>query len=183
MEDELQSMVGLAHGIVKSRLRRKDPVFARWFLEHHARTSGTRLLTPLVSATRSMPDVETVSREAMLAAIRGIMTFEELKAVQDALMRHTVLNQMIDLRSLRRELDGVMETMGSSTTSVDHMPAWGRLKEVTAAPPLEIASYATVEGIADLDVAPKPRRRKSATPKVEAPPARPQSSDGGIHED
>lgn len=138
MNRKLDEMLGQAHLNVSKALKKGDVPTSRWLIEHLASEQGNRvpkgLLAPLVQALETLEDVAQVSKRALLLAIDGDMTFEQLKYVQEALARHSVLAGVIELRKLRDEVKEMVEAndIKPSVLGKDHLPSWGRLaKDVT----------------------------------------------------
>lgn len=132
-DEKLDDMLGLAHKNVALALRKKNIGVSTWLIDRAAKERGTRieagLLEPLVGALETVEDVERISKSALLLAIKGDMSFEQLKAVQEALARHSVLAGVIELRLLREEVERMTRDVDSPATFTrDHMPSWGRLK-------------------------------------------------------
>lgn len=143
VEKSLESMLGKAKANVMTSLNKRDVKTSIWLIDKLKRDEGTRvkqgalsaLLGPLAEALKSLDDVEKISKAALLLAIEGDMSFEELKAVQEALARHSVLAGVIELKKLRDEVDAMVEAdKPTNVITKDHMPAWGKLRDVTPAP-------------------------------------------------
>lgn len=136
---KLDDMLGQAHMNVAKALKKGDVSTSRWLIEHLKAEQGERipkgLLAPLVSALETLDDVAQVSKQALLLAIEGDMTFDQLKFVQEALARHSVLAGVIELRRLREEVEGMVKAADLGKPTVlgnGHLPSWGRLaKDVT----------------------------------------------------
>lgn len=133
---KLDDMLGLAHKNVKAALKRGNVSVSTWLIDTARKERGTTveqgLLEPLVNALESLDDVEKISKQAVLLAINGDMSFEQLKAVQEALARHSVLAGVIELRKLRDEVDRMAEDdRPEAQIGRDHLPDWGKLKDAT----------------------------------------------------
>jgi hypothetical protein len=140
VEEKLHDMLGKAHLNIKAALNKRDVKTSMWLIDKLKRDEGTQLkkgklsdlLGPLANALDSLDDVETISKAALLLAIDGDMNFEELKAVQEALARHSVLAGVIELGKLREEVAKMSEASApSKALGNDHMPDWGKLKDIT----------------------------------------------------
>ena len=139
LHKKLDDMLGQAHQNVAKALRKGDVPTSRWLIEHLAEENGSKLpkglLAPLISALETLDDVAQISKRALLLAIDGDMTFEQLKFVQEALARHSVLAGVVELRRLREEVEAMTKAADIGKPTVlgrDHLPSWGRLaKDVT----------------------------------------------------
>lgn len=134
---KLDEMLGQAHRNIKKSLRQEDVRVSMWLIDRVSKDRGTRvekgLLEPLVEALETIEDVEVISRRALLMAIEGDMSFEQLQAVQEALARHSVLAGVIELRQLREEVDKLAQDNKPVTQLGNgHIPDWGKLKTVNA---------------------------------------------------
>jgi len=131
-----------------------------WFLEMFMKHKGRRLKKTIDLQIRTLDDVENISIETVERVLRGDLTFEEAREIQEMVARHVSLSGVVELTNLRAELDEFKTTHNIGTDhSNEHMPAWGRLKEITAKPKAEEAEVVVEEK-------PKPkRRRKKAAPK------------------
>ncbi len=132
MNARLDAMLGVATQNVEQALADGDVKTSTWFIEHLHKVRGTRLpkglLTPLAGALEKLDDIETISRQSLLLAIDGDMTFEELKATQEALGRHANLAGMVELGRLREELEQLKEEAAAQPpVGMGHAPRWGRL--------------------------------------------------------
>lgn len=133
---KLDDLLGKAHENVRVALNKRDIKTSTWLIDKLSKERGLSLakglLEPLVDALKTLDDVQEISKRALLMAIEGDMTFEQLKAVQEALARHSVLSGVIELRRLREEVES-MTTAAEPTKMIgrDYMPAWGKLKDVT----------------------------------------------------
>jgi hypothetical protein len=138
VDEELDNLLEQAHANIKRALRKGDVRASMWLVETVQKKAANRvrpdLLSPLVQAVETFEDIQTVSQQALMLAISGDMTFDQLKAVQDALARHSVLKGVVEIGDLRRELH---ELEASENNSVDlgkdHLPSWGRLQEMKPA--------------------------------------------------
>lgn len=140
VEDRLDEMLDAATRNIEAALAAGDAKTSMWFIEHMRRQRGTRvekgLLAKLGAALDRIEDIELVSRRAVLLAIDGDMTFEELTAIQAALGRHSSLAGLIELKGLREELAELRDEVSGNKTEngMQHAPAWGRLIERTSQP-------------------------------------------------
>jgi hypothetical protein len=135
-DDKLDEMLGKAHENVKKALNKGDVRVSMWLVDAVRKQRGLRveegLLDPLVDAIDSLDDVEYVSKQALLLAIKGTMNFEQLKAVQEALARHSVISGTVEIRRLREEIDEMrQQSSADMTITKDTLPTWGRLRDVT----------------------------------------------------
>jgi hypothetical protein len=135
---KLDEMLGQAHKNVAKALQKGDVPTSRWIIEHLRDEDGKRIpkgvLAPLVQALDTLEDVAQVSKRVLLLAIEGDMTFDQLKFVQEALARHSVLAGVVELRKLRDEVEAMARAndLKPSVLGRDHLPSWGRLaKDVT----------------------------------------------------
>jgi hypothetical protein len=135
---KLDQMLGDAHRNIAKALKKGDVPTSRWLVEHLTKEDGIRaprdLLEPLVQALETLDDVAEVSKRAVLMAINGDMTFDQLKFVQEALARHSVLSGVVELRKLREEVQAMVDAanIAPQVLGRDHLPSWGRLaKDVT----------------------------------------------------
>ena len=138
LHKKLDEMLGQAHLNVAKALKKGDVPTSRWVIERLAEEQGSRmpkgLLAPLIQALGSLDDVAQISKQALLMAIDGDMTFDQLKFVQEALARHSVLAGVIELRKLREEVEAMTKANDVRPTVFgrEHLPSWGRLaKDVT----------------------------------------------------
>lgn len=138
VRQKLDDMLGQAHKNVAAALKKGDVPTSRWLIEHLNAQEGSRvpkgLLDPLIGALETLEDVAQVSKQVLLLAIQGDMTFDQLKFVQEALARHSVLSGVVELRKLREEVAELLDagTVKPKLMNKDHLPSWGRLaKDVT----------------------------------------------------
>jgi urease gamma subunit len=138
VRQKLDEMLGQAHMNVAKALKKGDVPTSRWLIEHLREEGDSRipkgLLKPLVQALETLDDVAQISKQVLLMAIDGDMTFEQLKFIQEALARHSVLSGVVELRKLREEVVALMEANDIKPAQFgrDHLPVWGRLaKDVT----------------------------------------------------
>lgn len=132
---KLDEMLGQAHRNIKKSLKAEDVRVSMWLVDRVAKDRGTSvekgLLEPLVNALETLDDVEVISRRALLMAMDGDMSFEQLQAVQEALARHSVLAGVIELRQLRDEVDKLAQDNKPATQLGNgHIPNWGKLKTI-----------------------------------------------------
>ncbi len=135
---KLDELLGQAHTNVARALKKGDVPTSRWVIERLAEEHGNRmpkgLMAPLIQALDSLDDVAQISKQVLLLAIDGDMTFDQLKFVQEALARHSVLAGVVELRKLREEVQAMADAANIKPTVLgrDHLPSWGRLaKDVT----------------------------------------------------
>jgi hypothetical protein len=138
VDEELDKLLGKAHTNIRSALNKGNVSVSMWLIDHVQKKASNRvrpdLLSPLIQAVETFEDIQQVSQQALLLAIQGDMTFDQLKAVQDALARHSVLKGVVEIGDLRRELrDLQSEESNAIDLGTDHLPSWGRLKDVTPA--------------------------------------------------
>jgi hypothetical protein len=138
VRNKLDEMLGQAHTNVAKALKKGDVPTSRWIIERLAEEHGNRmpkgLMAPLVQALETLDDVAQISKQVLLLAIEGDMTFDQLKFVQEALARHSVLSGIVELRKLREEVEAMAEANNIKPAALgrDHLPSWGRLaKDVT----------------------------------------------------
>lgn len=138
IRQKLDEMLGQAHKNVAIALKKGDVKTSIWLIDHLQGLEESRLpkdlLTPLVNALETVEDVAQVSKSALLLAINGDMTFDQLKFVQEALARHSVLSGVVELRKLREEVQAMVDAanIAPQVLGRDHLPSWGRLaKDVT----------------------------------------------------
>lgn len=135
VDAELEKMLGDAHKNIAKSLKKGDIRTSMWIVDTVAKRASDRvdpeLLQPLVQAVETFDDISTVSKHALLLAIQGDMTFDQLKAVQDALARHSVLQGVVEIADLRRELRELEKDQQVNDLGTGHIPTWGRLKDVT----------------------------------------------------
>lgn len=134
-EEKLDDMLGVAHKNIKTALNKRDVKVSMWLVDRVAKERGTRvekgLLEPLIEALESIEDVEQISKQCVLLAINGDMSFEQLTAVQEALARHSVLAGVIELRKLREEVDQLAQDQEpTKQLGSGHLPEWGKLKTI-----------------------------------------------------
>lgn len=137
MTKELESLLGKAHDNIKHALGKKDVRTSMWLIDTVRKNAADRveagLLDPLVQAVETFEDIETVSHQALLLAIRGDMTFSQLKAVQDALARHSVLKGVVEIGALRREIESLQAHEGGvQDLGSGHLPSWGKIRAIDA---------------------------------------------------
>lgn len=135
---KLDELLGQAHTNVARALKKGDVPTSRWVIERLAEEHGNRmpkgLMAPLIQALDSLDDVAQISKQVLLLAIDGDMTFDQLKFVQEALARHSVLAGVVELRKLREEVEAMTKANETKPTVLgnNHLPSWGRLaKDVT----------------------------------------------------
>lgn len=133
--EKLDAMLGTAHRNIKKSLENGDVKTSMWLVDTVRKDRGTRVeegvLLPLVGALESLEDVEQISQQAILLAIKGDMSFEQLKATQEALARHSVLAGVIELKKLREEVEEVVNaSVSGAKFGSDHIPVWGRLEKL-----------------------------------------------------
>lgn len=134
-DSKLDSMLGQAHKNIKKSLEKGDVKTSMWLVDTVRKDRGTRveegLLEPLIGALETLEDVEQVSQTAILLAIKGDMSFEQLKFTQEALARHAILGGVIELKRLREEVDEMVNaTLPQAKFGAGHVPAWGRLEKL-----------------------------------------------------
>lgn len=175
VQEELDRILGLARENIEAAINAGDLKMSAWFVQEYNRRMGTRLLQPLKNAVERIEDVEEVSKESLLMAIQGTMSFEELQAIQEALARHSVLSGMVELRKLRAELEEIQEETGvgdKASQGVEHLPAWGRLKAITDTPQAEdieaVAQEVQAVKSDKIDNATKAKAKKPAAKKPAA---------------
>ena len=125
----LSKMLGQAHKNVADSLKKGHVTTSIWLIEHLRRGKEESfeegVLAPLVQALETIEDVEQISKQAVLLAIKGDMTFNQVRAVQEMLARHTVLKGAIEIASLRREMEELRSLSSESGGfGVDHYPSW-----------------------------------------------------------
>lgn len=135
-EQKLSDMLGKAYDNVKKSLEKGDVKVSMWLIDQarkeRADVLESGVLDPLVKALDTLEDVEQMSQQSVLLAIKGDMTFPQLKAVQDALARHSVLKGVIELSRLREEIEQLRQNeTDPHDLGSDHIPDWGRLKDIT----------------------------------------------------
>lgn len=143
----LDEMLGQAHTNVLKALKKGDIRTSMWLVDTLRKERGSTLeagvLSPLVGALETLDDVAHVSHQALLLAIKGDMTFDQLKCVQEALARHSVLKGVIELRTLRNEVEDMVRAAEAKPVgfSRDHIPKWGRLAKADPQdPPIDVAA-------------------------------------------
>lgn len=134
-DNKLQDMLGQAHTNIQKSLKKGDVKTSMWLVDTVRKERGTRVeagvLEPLVNALETLDDVEQISQTAILLAIKGDMSFEQLKFTQEALARHAVLGGVIELKRLREEVDEMVNaSLPTTRLGTGHIPAWGRLEKL-----------------------------------------------------
>lgn len=136
VEEMFAEMDKMAAANVLEALRKKNAKVSMWYLDQRAKQLGTRLpsglLRPLIQAVETLEDAELISKQALLLAIDGEMSFEQLKAVQEAVARHSTLSGLVALRELRSDLDAIRNEEASGAArkiGMTHAPVWGRLRD------------------------------------------------------
>lgn len=128
---------------IKQAIEKGNLPTSRWFIERSDRMQAERLranlFLPLVQSLGgidSVDDLERISKHALLLMVKGEMTFDQLKYVQEALARHTVLKGTIEIAELRAQLEELQKDVGGGklVDMTDHYPSWGKLREVTDQP-------------------------------------------------
>lgn len=134
-EERMDHLMHMSLENIERAIESGDVATSMWFIGQRLKKRDRKLLRPLQLAVKNLDDVERVSLETVERALSGKMTFEEAKAIQETLARHSALSGMVELSRLREELDQFKAAQGvDDKMSVDHMPAWGRLKEVMGKP-------------------------------------------------
>lgn len=135
VDQELDRLLGQAHKNIEAALKKKDLRVSMWLIDLHAKRSvdtvDLRELGPLIRAVETFEDIERVSQEAVLLAIQGDLTFSQVKAVQEALARHSVLKGVVEIGDLRRELRELQKEEQGHDLGTGHLPSWGRMKDIT----------------------------------------------------
>jgi len=135
IDKKLDDMLGDAHKNIQESLKKGHVGTSMWLVDKVSKERGTRVeegvLKPLADALETIEDVERISKHALVLAISGDMSFEQLKAVQEALARHSVLAGVIELRKLREEVEAMSrEAEPAAEIGKGHLPSWGKLKPV-----------------------------------------------------
>jgi len=112
-----------------------DVRMSAWFVETHLKMRGTRMADQIKAQIKTLEDVERASIETVEKALAGEITLEQAKAIQEMISRHMALSGAVELTKLRDDLEAYKTDHGIGTkNTVDHMPAWGRLQEITSRP-------------------------------------------------
>lgn len=145
---KLEDMLGQAHTNVQKALKKGDIRTSMWLVDLIRKERNSTLeesvLAPLIGALETVEDVAQISKMALMLAIKGDMSFEQLRFVQEALARHSVLSGVIELRNLRNEVDEVMRAVEAKPAAMtrEHLPSWGKLaRDVTPTHPHPPAEY------------------------------------------
>lgn len=107
-----------------------------WFLEFMAKQKSSHLerrltINSLTAKLERLEDLVMISRQAVQAGLEGELGFDEVKAIQEMLARHSVIEGMLQLKQMREEIDKIGRELGdTSPLGLEHVPTWGRLKVV-----------------------------------------------------
>ena len=145
LEERMQQLFNTSLRNVEEAIEGDEPDLrmSAWFMETYLKNRGTRLQATIKKNVKTLEDVETVSTEAVEAALKGEITLEEAKHIQEMIGRHMALSGAVELTRLREELEAFKETHNvGNTHSNAHMPAWGRLQEITSKPEGELVPVA-----------------------------------------
>lgn len=132
VDEALEKMLGQAHSNINKALKKGDVRVSMWVVDTVRKVASDRiepgLLDPLVAAVETFEDIEQISQQALMLAIKGDLTFDQVRAIQEALARHSVLKGVIELADLRREIAEMREAEeGITELGTGHVPSWGKL--------------------------------------------------------
>jgi hypothetical protein len=134
VDAEFDRLYQQARKNVEAALKRGDKTVSMWFIDTYLYRKGKRIEVPLVSDVSTPEGLRALSEEALAQVKEGKLPLDQLKLLQDAIARHIVLTDSGLLGEMRREIEELQLALQAKNHGAEHMPAWGRLRAITAAP-------------------------------------------------
>lgn len=130
LAEQLEELVPAARRNIRTSLREGNVGTSKWTIERMAEARGTRVDLGGGGKMLTFADATEASRDALVEALSGELSLEQLAMVQEAIKGHVQFAALEELQALRAEVEELRaerETTATASTRLPpgSAPRWG----------------------------------------------------------
>jgi hypothetical protein len=132
IDDTLTVIDGAAEVNIRDAVTSGNLRASQWWLERRERQHGRRIKMAVDNAVADAEDVIQIGRQALIQALTGDISLEDLQHVQAALKAHVTLLTAMEIDELKAKVAALEQAQTingySNALPPNSMPRWGALQ-------------------------------------------------------